>query len=143
MICYSRSQISECTIFPKHLSDIYMTRFWPTFWWRDSKVYLIFSVFASRPNFLLTYTHKWVISWTTLIKTCGWKQHVSLKRQNHASRLQISQTRKPNIKEENQAQLTQLSVHVFSSFCLHAAATRSGKFVWHLSRYKVPHSSPA
>jgi hypothetical protein len=30
-----------------------MSRFWPTFWWRESNIYLVFSMFISRPTSLL------------------------------------------------------------------------------------------
>jgi hypothetical protein len=30
-----------------------MSWFCPTFWWWDSKMYLVFSVFTSRPTYLL------------------------------------------------------------------------------------------
>jgi hypothetical protein len=47
-VCYSRSQA-----FSKHLLAIFMSWFPPAFWWRDSNIYLVFSVFISRPTFIL------------------------------------------------------------------------------------------
>jgi hypothetical protein len=35
--------------FPKHLLPIFMSWFCPAFWWWDSNIYLVFSVFTSRP----------------------------------------------------------------------------------------------
>jgi hypothetical protein len=37
----------NCATFLKHLSAIFMSWFCPPFWWRDSNIYLVFSVFTS------------------------------------------------------------------------------------------------
>jgi hypothetical protein len=37
----------------KHLVPIFISWFCPAFWWRDSNIYLVFSVFASTPTSLL------------------------------------------------------------------------------------------
>jgi hypothetical protein len=36
---------------------IFLSRFWPTFWWRDSSIYLVLSTFICRPNSLLASKH--------------------------------------------------------------------------------------
>jgi hypothetical protein len=36
--------------FSKHLLAIFMSQLCPAFWWRDSNIYLVFSVFTSRPT---------------------------------------------------------------------------------------------
>jgi hypothetical protein len=50
------------TAVPKHLNSdtfsndlfpIFISRFWPAFWSRDTNIYLVFSMFTSRPTFLL------------------------------------------------------------------------------------------
>jgi hypothetical protein len=41
------------TTFSKHLFPISMSRLCPPFWWRDSNIYLVFSVFTSGPTSLL------------------------------------------------------------------------------------------
>jgi hypothetical protein len=43
----------NCDTFPNDLFVIFMSRFRPTFWWRDSNIYLVFSTFISRPTSLL------------------------------------------------------------------------------------------
>jgi hypothetical protein len=43
----------NCTTFLKHLLPIFVSWFWPVFWWQDSNQYLVFSVFTSRPTSLL------------------------------------------------------------------------------------------
>jgi hypothetical protein len=54
LIFYCHSQIYELRhTFSKDLLDIFMSQFWPAFWWRDSKIYLVFSMFISRPTSLL------------------------------------------------------------------------------------------
>jgi hypothetical protein len=53
LICYSRSQNLNCATFSKHLLVIFMSWFCPAFWWRDSNMYLVFSVITSRPASLL------------------------------------------------------------------------------------------
>jgi hypothetical protein len=35
------------------LFAIFMSRIWPTFWWLDSNMYLVFSTFIYRPTYLL------------------------------------------------------------------------------------------
>jgi hypothetical protein len=40
-------------IFSNDLFDIFMSQFWPSFWWWDSNMYLVFSTFISRPVSLL------------------------------------------------------------------------------------------
>jgi hypothetical protein len=52
-ICYCRSQMSEFSIFSKKLLTIFILLFDPAFWWWDSNIYLVFSVFTSRPISLL------------------------------------------------------------------------------------------
>jgi hypothetical protein len=42
----------NCDTFSNDLFAIFMSRFWPTFWWRDSNIYLVFSTFISRPTSL-------------------------------------------------------------------------------------------
>jgi hypothetical protein len=49
-ICYRRSQTFDCTTISKHLLAIFMSWFCPAFWWRDSNMYLVLSVFTSRPT---------------------------------------------------------------------------------------------
>jgi hypothetical protein len=47
-----------------------MSRFRPTFWWRDSNMYLVFSTFISRPSSLLVCLFLWlhpVASITTIL----------------------------------------------------------------------------
>jgi hypothetical protein len=43
----------NCATFSKHLLGIFMSWFCPAFWWWDSNMYLVFSVFTSRPTSLL------------------------------------------------------------------------------------------
>jgi hypothetical protein len=49
-ICYCHL---NCATFSTHLLAIFMPRFCPAFWWRDSNIYVDFSVFTSRPTSLL------------------------------------------------------------------------------------------
>jgi hypothetical protein len=43
----------NCDTFPNGLFDIFMSRFLPAFWWGDSNIYLVFSMFISKPTSLL------------------------------------------------------------------------------------------
>jgi hypothetical protein len=43
----------SCDTFSNDLFAIFISRFWATFWWRDSSIYLVFSTFISRPISLL------------------------------------------------------------------------------------------
>jgi hypothetical protein len=43
----------NCATFSKHLLAIFMSWFFPAFWWWDSNIYLVFSTFALRPTSLL------------------------------------------------------------------------------------------
>jgi hypothetical protein len=42
----------NCVTFLKHLLAIFMSWFCPAFLWRESNIYLVFSVFSSRPTSL-------------------------------------------------------------------------------------------
>jgi hypothetical protein len=52
-ICYCRSKIFELWTFQKDQLAIFMLWLCPTFWWGDSNIYLVFSLFTSRPTSLL------------------------------------------------------------------------------------------
>jgi hypothetical protein len=55
LICYCHSRIFEL----EHtftLSPIFVSRFWPTFWWWNSNIYLVFPNFSFRQTLLLTLT---------------------------------------------------------------------------------------
>jgi hypothetical protein len=43
----------NCATFSKYLLAVLMSWFCPAFWWRDSNIHLVFSVFTSRPTSLL------------------------------------------------------------------------------------------
>jgi hypothetical protein len=43
----------NCATFSNNLLPVFMSWFWPAFWWWDSNVYLVFYVFTSRPTYLL------------------------------------------------------------------------------------------
>jgi hypothetical protein len=40
----------NCDTFPNDLFAIFMSRFRPAFWCRDSNIYLVFSTFVCRPT---------------------------------------------------------------------------------------------
>jgi hypothetical protein len=43
----------NCDTFSNDLFAIFMSRYWPAFWWRDNNIYLVSSTFISRPTSLL------------------------------------------------------------------------------------------
>jgi hypothetical protein len=47
------SKYLNCATFSKHLLTMFMSWFSPAFWWGDSNIYLVFSVFTSRLTSLL------------------------------------------------------------------------------------------
>jgi hypothetical protein len=47
------SKYLNCDTFSNDLFAIFISRFWPAFWTRDSSTYLVFSTFISRPTSLL------------------------------------------------------------------------------------------
>jgi len=53
MICYCRFQIFELSTFPMTLLVGFKMWFCPAFWWWDRTIYLVLSVFISRPTSLL------------------------------------------------------------------------------------------
>jgi hypothetical protein len=53
LVCYYRPQYFNCDTFSNNMFAIFMSQFWPTFWWLDSNIYLVLSTFISRPTPLL------------------------------------------------------------------------------------------
>jgi hypothetical protein len=51
--CYCHSQVLELLHFWKDVLAFSKIWFCPIFWWRDTMIYLVFSVFSSRPTSLL------------------------------------------------------------------------------------------
>jgi hypothetical protein len=43
----------NCDTFSNDLFPIFISRFWPAFWSRDTNIYLVFSTFTCRPTSLL------------------------------------------------------------------------------------------
>jgi hypothetical protein len=48
LICFCCPQIFQLCHILKNLLAIFMSWFFPAFWWRDSNIYLVFSVFTSK-----------------------------------------------------------------------------------------------
>jgi hypothetical protein len=53
LICCCRSQTLELWHISNDQFPIFIPRFWPAFWSRDTNIYLFFSTFTSRPTSLL------------------------------------------------------------------------------------------
>jgi hypothetical protein len=43
---------TNCDMFPTDLFAIFMSRFWPAFWWQENNIYLVFSASISGPTSL-------------------------------------------------------------------------------------------